>query len=96
MATVTVSPRPTSQRHTGQPRSEYVDVASAGFVPGRCGREGAWAALAKAPGHRPQLYGSPYPPAMRAVQITCFGGPEVLDVVDVPDPTQDQVSSSTR
>ena len=24
---------------------------------------------------------------MRAVQITRFGGPEVLDVVDPPDPT---------
>ena len=24
---------------------------------------------------------------MRAVQITRFGGPEVLDVVDVPEPT---------
>ena len=24
---------------------------------------------------------------MRAVQITSFGGPEVLDVVDVPEPT---------
>ena len=24
---------------------------------------------------------------MRAVQITRFGGPEVLDVVDLPDPT---------
>jgi len=24
---------------------------------------------------------------MRAVQITRFGGPEVLDTVDVPDPT---------
>ena len=23
---------------------------------------------------------------MRAVQITCSGGPEVLDVVDLPDP----------
>jgi NADPH2:quinone reductase len=23
---------------------------------------------------------------MRAVEITCFGGPEVLDVVDLPDP----------
>ena len=23
---------------------------------------------------------------MRAVQITCFGGPDVLDVVDLPDP----------
>jgi NADPH:quinone reductase-like Zn-dependent oxidoreductase len=23
---------------------------------------------------------------MRAVQITRFGGPEVLDIVDVPDP----------
>jgi hypothetical protein len=26
-------------------------------------------------------------PRMRAVQITRFGGPEVLDVVDLPDPT---------
>ena len=26
---------------------------------------------------------------MRAVQITRFGGPEVLDVVDLPDPTPD-------
>jgi NADPH:quinone reductase-like Zn-dependent oxidoreductase len=24
---------------------------------------------------------------MRAVQITCFGGPEVLEIVDVPEPT---------
>ena len=24
---------------------------------------------------------------MRAVQITRFGGPEVLDVIDLPDPT---------
>jgi NADPH:quinone reductase-like Zn-dependent oxidoreductase len=24
---------------------------------------------------------------MRAVQITRFGGPEVLDIVDLPDPT---------
>ena len=24
---------------------------------------------------------------MRAVQITRFGGPEVLDVVDIPEPT---------
>ena len=24
---------------------------------------------------------------MRAVQITHFGGPEVLDIVDVPEPT---------
>jgi hypothetical protein len=31
--------------------------------------------------------GSPYPPGMRAVQITRFGGPEVLDVVDLPEPT---------
>ena len=23
---------------------------------------------------------------MRAVQITCFGGPEVLDLVELPDP----------
>jgi hypothetical protein len=26
------------------------------------------------------------PRAMRAVQITRFGGPEVLDIVDVPEP----------
>jgi len=25
---------------------------------------------------------------MRAVQITRFGGPEVLDIVDVPEPTR--------
>ena len=24
---------------------------------------------------------------MRAVQVTRFGGPEVLDIVDVPEPT---------
>ena len=24
---------------------------------------------------------------MRAVQLTRFGGPEVLDIVDVPEPT---------
>jgi NADPH:quinone reductase-like Zn-dependent oxidoreductase len=29
---------------------------------------------------------SPSLPCMRAVQITRFGGPEVLDVVDVPEP----------
>jgi NADPH:quinone reductase-like Zn-dependent oxidoreductase len=29
---------------------------------------------------------TPYPPPKRAVQITRFGGPEVLDVVDLPDP----------
>ena len=29
----------------------------------------------------------PYGPTMRAVQITRFGGPEVLDIVDVPEPT---------
>ncbi len=33
-----------------------------------------------APARGPSLTG------MRAVQITRFGGPEVLDVVDVPDP----------
>ncbi len=33
--------------------------------------------------------GSPRPSLlhMRAVQITRFGGPEVMDVVDLPDPT---------
>ena len=37
---------------------------------------------------------------MRAVQITRFGGPEVMDVVDVPEPTPgdgqqlDEVSSA--
>ena len=29
----------------------------------------------------------PYGPTMRAVQITRFGGPEAMDVVDLPDPT---------
>jgi NADPH:quinone reductase-like Zn-dependent oxidoreductase len=29
----------------------------------------------------------PYGPTMRAVQITRFGGPELLDVVELPDPT---------
>jgi hypothetical protein len=32
---------------------------------------------------------------MRAVQITRFGGPEVMDIVDLPDP-QVPVSSSTK
>lgn len=27
-----------------------------------------------------------WPDPMRAVQVTGFGGPEVLDVVDIPDP----------
>jgi hypothetical protein len=30
---------------------------------------------------------SPSVPCMRAVQITRFGGPEVLDIVDLPEPT---------
>jgi hypothetical protein len=33
---------------------------------------------------------------MRAVQITRFGGPEVLGVVDLLDPTLGTASSSTR
>jgi hypothetical protein len=33
---------------------------------------------------------------MRAVPITRFGGPEVLDVVDLPDPVPGTASSSTR
>jgi len=33
---------------------------------------------------------------MRAVQIIRFGGPEVLDVVDLPDPVPGPVNSSTR
>jgi NADPH2:quinone reductase len=33
---------------------------------------------------------------MRAVQITRFGGPDVLDIVDLPDPVPGPVSSSTR
>jgi NADPH:quinone reductase-like Zn-dependent oxidoreductase len=32
------------------------------------------------------LMGPPSLGCMRAVQITRFGGPEVLDVVDLPDP----------
>ena len=31
--------------------------------------------------------GSTSVPGMRAVQLTRFGGPEVLDIVDVPEPT---------
>ena len=42
----------------------------------------------------PRQAGAPAPPAhlghsltpMRAVQITEFGGPEVMDIVDLPDP----------
>jgi hypothetical protein len=30
--------------------------------------------------------GPPSPPLMRAVQITRFGGPEVLEIVDLPEP----------
>ena len=33
---------------------------------------------------------------MRAVQITRFGGPEVLDVVDLPTPSPLTASSSAR
>ncbi len=33
------------------------------------------------------VYRGTYVRAMRAVQITRFGGPEVLDIVDVPEPT---------
>jgi hypothetical protein len=33
---------------------------------------------------------------MRALQITRFGGPEVLDVVDLPDPIQGTASSCSR
>ena len=40
---------------------------------------------ASSPDGRPR--GSPSLGCMRAVQITRFGGPEVLDVVDLPDPT---------
>jgi len=44
--------------------------------------------------HRPSPYGpdkssvapGPTLTGMRAVQITRFGGPEVMDVVDLPDP----------
>jgi NADPH:quinone reductase-like Zn-dependent oxidoreductase len=31
--------------------------------------------------------GAPDLTCMRAVQTTSFGGPEVLDIVDVPEPT---------
>jgi NADPH:quinone reductase-like Zn-dependent oxidoreductase len=38
-------------------------------------------------GHRLKLSGTrPSVTSVRAVQITCSGGPEVLDVVDLPDP----------
>jgi NADPH:quinone reductase len=33
---------------------------------------------------------------MGAVQITRFGGPEVLDVVDLPNPVPGTASSSSR
>jgi NADPH:quinone reductase-like Zn-dependent oxidoreductase len=32
------------------------------------------------------MNGTTSPPYMRAVQITHFGGPEGLDIVDLPDP----------
>ena len=35
---------------------------------------------------RPGVKAGPGLTCMRAVQITRFGGPEVLDVVDLPDP----------
>jgi hypothetical protein len=48
------------------------------------------------PGSLPSAWASPptvgesgWPPwsrAMRAVQITRFGGPEALDIVDIPEP----------
>jgi NADPH2:quinone reductase len=33
---------------------------------------------------------------MPAVQITRFGGPEVLDIVDVPEPVPGTASACTR
>src|SRR4051812_16089112 len=39
---------------------------------------------------------TPWADAMRAVRITRFGGPEVLDVVDLPDPSRGLASSATR
>ncbi|MCW2617952.1 MAG: putative Zn-dependent oxidoreductase, NADPH:quinone reductase [Modestobacter sp.] len=49
-----------------------------------------WRALTTRNAHRlfPRLTDDdcPQPRAMRAVQITRFGGPEVMDVVDLPDP----------
>jgi hypothetical protein len=36
--------------------------------------------------HEASITGRPSLTRMRAVQITRFGGPEVLDVVDLPDP----------
>jgi hypothetical protein len=46
-----------------------------------CRRPGGIWSLSLSRGPRPSLTD------MRAVQITRFGGPEVLDVVDRPDPT---------
>ncbi len=37
-------------------------------------------------GRRRDAHGAPRLPCVRAVQITRFGGPEVMDVVDLPDP----------
>jgi hypothetical protein len=44
----------------------------------------AAAVTRREPDPLPQV--GPWPHRMRAVQITRFGGPEVLDVVDLPDP----------
>jgi NADPH:quinone reductase-like Zn-dependent oxidoreductase len=38
------------------------------------------------PGHRGPALPTPSLHSMRAVQITRFGGPEVMDIVDLPDP----------
>jgi NADPH:quinone reductase-like Zn-dependent oxidoreductase len=38
------------------------------------------------PGHRGPALPTPNLLTMRAVQITRFGGPEVMDIVDLPDP----------
>jgi NADPH:quinone reductase-like Zn-dependent oxidoreductase len=38
------------------------------------------------PGHRGPALPTPSLHSMRAVQITRFGGPEVLDIVDIPEP----------
>src|SRR3954469_4620337 len=71
---------PTPARSTAFRRTQFSDVRPHQ----RRARE------ATARGNRSGQYprsGCPYPHPMGAVQITRFGGPGVMDVVDLPDPT---------
>ncbi len=48
-------------------------------------RAESWGSAGREPLRR-AVEASPSVPGMRAVQITEFGGPEVMNVVDLPDP----------